>query len=181
MITNESNNYNRVIDYQLTETGSEPVDLSLAKLYARCQTGTTEDTLFTLFITAARKAVESLTGLSIIAKTAKVSFMNPAGYFELPYGPVKASPPPVYKDSNGATITPTVLGYDYPVIQDGFYDYATADYSVGFTTVPEELKVAILAQIAFLYENRGDNSDSATVCQVTQKICQRYSRIPFIS
>lgn len=179
MIANESNNYNYVVDYQLTETGTEPIDLATAKAYCRILTGTSEDTLITLLITAARHAIEGLTGLSIIAKTAKVSFMNPAGYFALPYGPVKSTPAPVYKDSNAAVITPTIIGYDFPVIQEGFYDYATAEYSVGYVTCPEELKVAILAQISFMYENRGDNSDNATVCQIAQKICQKYSRVPF--
>lgn len=180
MISNEQNNYNRVIDYQLTDgTITEPVTLAEAKSYARCLTGTTEDTLFGILIVAAREAIENLTGLSLVSKTAKVSFMNPGGYFALPYGPLTDAP--VIKDSNGLVVTPTILGYDFPVIQDAFYDYATAEYSVGYDTIPTELKVAILDQITFLYENRGDNSDSATVCVKAQKVCQKYSRIPFIN
>lgn len=180
MIANESNNYNRVVDYQLTEgTVIEPVTLAEAKSYARCLTGTAEDTLFNILISAARNSIEKFTGLSLVEKSVKVSFMNPAGYFELPYGPVTNDP--VIKDSNGLVITPTVIGYDFPVIQDAFYDYATAEYTVGYTTIPVELKVAILDQITFLYENRGDNSDSATVCSKSQKVCQKYSRIPFFN
>jgi hypothetical protein len=176
-------NYNRTIDFKLTNDGTvtEPVTLATAKLYARAQTGTTEDDLFNMFITSARMAIEKLTGLSLIAKTAKITFEAPVGMFSLPHGPVKASPAPVYKDSQNNVITPTVLGYDYPVIQDELNGVNTAEYSVGFSNVPEELKVALLDQVVFLYENRGDNSDTATVCSKAQKICQRYSRIAFFS
>jgi hypothetical protein len=73
------------------------------------------------------------------------------------------------------------LGYDFPVIEDDLNGVNTAEYSTGYTTIPEELKVAILDQVVFLYENRGDNSDSSTVCSKAQKVCQRYSRIAFFN
>jgi len=183
MIANESNNYNRVIDHEITYDGVivEPITLAEAKVYARCLTGNSEDNLLTELITSAREAAESMTALSIVSRKVKVAFLNPAGYFALPFGPVKSSPAPVYKDSNGSVINPIVIGYSHPVIQSAFYDYATAEYSTGFTALPKELKDAIGAQITFLYENRGDNSDSLTVCVQAKKVFQRYSRIAFIN
>ena len=172
---------NRVVDYRLTDVGTvvEPISLATAKLYARSQTGTAEDALFTLFITSARKAVERLTGLSLIPKTCAATIINMTGFMELPYGPVTNTP--VFTDYYGNTIYPSMIGYDYPQIKDPLETVTTVSYNVGFTSVPEELQVAILAQINFMYENRGDNSDSATVCVITQKICQKYSRIPMFN
>jgi hypothetical protein len=174
---------NRVVDYRLTDVGTvvEPVLLATAKLYARSQTGTAEDTLFSTFITAARKCVERLTGLSLVPKTCVATLINMTGFMELPYGPITNTP--VFVDQYGNTIYPTLVGYDYPQVRDPLDTITSASYNVGFASgsVPEELVVAILAQINFLYENRGDNSDSATVCVITQKICQKYSRIPMFN
>lgn len=169
---------NRVVDYRLTDVGTvvEPVTLANAKLYCRSVTGTSEDTLFTTLITAARKAVERLTGLSLIPKTCVCQIINMNGFFELPYGPVTNTP--TFTDYYGNVITPYMVGYDFPQVKDPLETITSCSYNVGYTTVPEELQVAIMAQINFMYENRGDNSDSATVCPITQKIAQKYSRIP---
>jgi hypothetical protein len=174
-------NINRVVDYRLTDVGTvvEPVTLANAKLYARSQTGTAEDTLFTLLITSARKCVERLTGLSLIPKTCVCQIINMNGFFELPYGPVTNTP--TFTDYYGNVITPAMTGYDFPQVKDPLETITACSYNVGYTTVPEELQVAILAQINFLYENRADNSDSATVSVITQKICQKYSRIPMFN
>lgn len=169
---------NRVVDYRLTDVGTvvEPVSLTNAKLYCRSNTGSTEDAFFNTLITAARKCAERLTGLSLIPKTCVCQIINMNGFFELPYGPVTNTP--TFTDYFGNTITPSMLGYDFPQIELPLETITNCSYNVGYTTVPEELQVAIMAQINFMYENRADNSDSATVSVITQKICQKYSRIP---
>ena len=172
---------NRVVDYRLTDVGTvvEPVILADAKLYARAVTGTAEDTLFATLITSARKCVERLTGLSLIPKTCVCQIINMNGFFELPYGPVTNTP--TFTDYYGNTIVPSMVGYDFPQVKDPLETITACSYNVGYTNVPEELIIAIMAQINFLYENRADNSDSATVSVITQKICQKYTRIPFFN
>lgn len=174
-------NINRVVDYRLTDVGTvvEPVTLANAKSYSRAVTGTTEDALFTTLITAARKCVERLTGLSLIPKTCVCQIINMNGFFELPYGPVTNTP--TFTDYYGNAIVPSMTGYDFPQVKDPLETITACAYNVGYTSVPEELQVAIMAQINFLYENRADNSDSATVSVITQKICQKYTRIPFFN
>jgi hypothetical protein len=44
------------------------------------------------------------------------------------------------------------------------------------TTVPKELKIAILDQINYGYENRGMDVDDMGVCEKTWRVCQRWTR-----
>ncbi len=48
--------------------------------------------------------------------------------------------------------------------------------SSGSTTIPKDLKLAILDQISYDYENRGLDGDSG-ICEKTWKACQRWTRI----
>lgn len=174
-------NISQVIDYTLTESpyASEPVTVALAKQWCRALTGTAEDSLFAILIPAARKAVEHFTGLSLVPKMAEVKMLLPEEMFEIPYGPVTSTP--VWVDFQGNPITVEIQGFDFPKVQYNWNSYITATYNCGYLVCPDELKLAILYQVNFMYENRGDNNDNATLCAAAQKIAQRYSRIPFFS
>lgn len=174
-------NISYVIDSRLTEVGyGEPVTLAEMKQYCRVLTGTTEDTLFNdTIIPSARKAIEKFTGLSLVPKTAEVIMICPQQQFEIPFGPVTSAVTFVDIDSDTSNLT--VIGFDFPVTRYPYNVVTTATYTCGYAEgeCPTELKNAILAQGNFLYENRGDNSDSAEVCQAAQKIAAKYSRKPF--
>lgn len=183
-VTGISNNlqpqYNRVIDYTLTEFGySEGVSLTLAKQWARVNTGTEEDDIFELLIVAARQAIEAFTGLSLVPKAAQVTMLVPQALFELPYGPVTSTPS--FVDFQGEVITVDLVGFEFPKIEYGFDQFITATYNVGYDTdtLPSQLKTAWLNQIVFMYENRGDNSDTATLCKSAQYMCQNFTRQPW--
>jgi hypothetical protein len=47
---------------------------------------------------------------------------------------------------------------------------------VGYATIPNDLKIAILDQVSYDYENRGLDSDTG-ICEKTWKACQRWTRI----
>lgn len=171
---------NRIVDVTFDEgTVTEPVTVAEAQAYCRVQTGTAEDSLFAILITAARNAMEKATGLSLVSKTVHFTAYNYCGHFPILYGPVVSGL--VIKDTNGVAIDCTVLGTDFPEIEDAFDDWFSVDFTGGYTTnIPAELKIAILAQVNFMYENRGDNSDGVTMCQTASNMALKYSRIPII-
>ena len=154
----------------------EPVTLAEAKLYCRVTTSA-EDTLINLMITQAREAIEVATGLSLISKTVVVWFTNWDGSFNLPFGPVNSFTSLI--DQNGDTIDAadyTLVGGKFPQLQRPSFQKLKATYVVGYATIPNDLKIAILDQVSYDYENRGLDSDTG-ICEKTWKACQRWTRI----
>ena len=150
---------------QLAETAPvvEPVTLAEAKEYARID-GIAEDTLITSLIKMARLHCESFTGKSLIPKTVTVTSFTYPYQFQMPYGPLLAE--------NNITKCVTIdqndvennlnfevnLGF-YPklFILGGAQSYKfKLVYTAGFTTVPEDIKLAIKMLVNTLYERRED-------------------------
>ena len=153
---------------QLAETApvTEPVTLSEAKDYARID-GSTEDTLITSLIKVARLHCESFTGKSLIAKTVTVTSFTFPYQFQMPYGPLLAEnniTKCVTIDQNDVETNLNFevnLGF-YPklFILGGAQSYKfKLVYTAGFTTVPEDIKLAIKMMVNTLYERREDFSD----------------------
>ena len=128
-------------------------------------------------IKQAREAIEVGTGLSLIPKTAVVWFTNFNGTFNLPYGPVNSFTSLI--DENGDTIVAadyTLVGGKFPMLTRPLWKNLKATYTVGYTTIPNDLKIAILDQVSYDYENRGLDSNTG-ICEKSWKACQRWTRI----
>lgn len=169
---------NFTIDFTLTDTApvTEPVTLAEAKLYCRVTTSV-DDNQISLMIKQAREAIEVGTGLSLIPKTAVVWFTNFNGSFNLPYGPVNSFTSLI--DENGDTIIAadyTLVGGKFPMLTRPLWRNLKATYTVGYTTIPNDLKIAILDQVSYDYENRGLDSNTG-ICEKSWKACQRWTRI----
>ena len=169
---------NFIIDYTLTDTApvTEPVTLAEAKLYCRVSTSV-DDNQISLMIKQAREAIEVGTGLSLIPKTAVVWFTNFNGSFNLPYGPVNSFTSLI--DENNNTIDAadyTLVGGKFPMLTRPLWRNLKATYTVGYTTIPNDLKIAILDQVSYDYENRGLDSNTG-ICEKSWKACQRWTRI----
>ena len=169
---------NFIIDYTLTDTApvTEPVTLAEAKLYCRV-TNSVDDNQISLMIKQAREAIEVGTGLSLIPKTAVVWFTNFNGNFNLPYGPVNSFTSLI--DENNNTIDAadyTLVGGKFPMLTRPLWRNLKATYTVGYTTIPNDLKIAILDQVSYDYENRGLDSNTG-ICEKSWKACQRWTRI----
>jgi hypothetical protein len=149
---------------QLTTGGiTEPVTLQEAKDYARID-GFTEDTLITSLITMARTHCESYIGKCIVSKTVTIDSFTFPYQFQMPYGPltnVLNISKCVTIDQNGVE---TPLNYQvnaglFPklFILGGAQSYKfKLVYTAGFTTVPEDIKLAIKMLVNTLYERRED-------------------------
>ena len=152
---------------QLTTFGiTEPVTLAEAKDYARID-GNSEDTLITSLIKVARLHCESYMGKAIIRKTVTIESFGFPYQWQIPYGPLVAAgdvTKVVTLDQNNAE---TALNYQLNVglfpkinIIGGAQSYKfKMVYTAGFTTVPEDIKLAVKMMVNTLYERREDFSD----------------------
>ena len=143
-------------------TITEPVTKDEVKAYCKLSTGTTEDTLIDIFITAARRQCEEYSGISFIPRTVTAIITNLCGGIFLPYGPTGAitsvtdSEGTVLVADEGYTIRGTTWKQLLTPLQDGLTVVYAAGYANG--SLPTELKLAILQQVFYLYENRGEVS-----------------------
>ena len=171
---------NYIIDYTLAEylIVTEPVTLTEAKEYCRI-TSTVEDNQIQIMIKSARQAIEKGTGMTFIPKTVTVWFNNIDGKFELPFGPYAADSLFLFDEDGNAITNYKLIGGEYPTLYYPNRAILKAEYSAGYvsvTGVPTDLKLAILDQISYDYENRGLDSDTG-ICQKSWKACQRWTRI----
>ena len=157
----------------------EPVTVAEAKSYCRVTTNA-EDALFGTLITSAREAIEVATGLSLIPKNVTTYFNNISGNFDIPFGPIDVATFELFDmEQNALEVTGTdlqLIGDEFPKLAYPHYANLKATYEAGYTTIPADLKLAILDQVSYDYENRGLDSDSG-ICHKTWKSCQRWTRI----
>ena len=170
--------YNFIIDYTQEDLGeiTEPVTIEEAKQYCRVS-NSVEDDLFAELITQSRQAVEKAANISITPKTVTLWFTNAAGNFQLPFGPMTEFIS--LTDQNGNAVPSYIyhlVGGQYPNLQRPLYENMSAVYTTGMTSVPKELKIAILDQINYGYENRGMDVNDMGVCEKTWRVCQRWTR-----
>lgn len=185
-------------------TVTEPVTLQEAKdhLYI---TGTQDDTILTGLITACRQAIEKFCHISIVQKvitvtitrdnTPKLMFasnfvsnVQAWNEFELPEGPH----PDILSVTgfNFNQSTSLVLNTDYFIKGTLFktlkiinaYEELLIVYSAGYTTVPENLKLAIKNEISFRFELRGESTNryaqqNVGLSESANYLAQPYRRI----
>ncbi len=154
------------------ESDTEPVSLLEAKNWLKIDVDD-DDNLVTDIITAARQQCEHYLKISLIERTITARLINDLNNIELPYGPVDEVSEVKDADDNVIdTDNYTVRGVafktlDYTGISavsvtvngpSGCNNELTVTYTAGYAAedVPKYFKNAILNQIAWLYEHRGD-------------------------
>lgn len=203
---------NSFVDVDKTETyaGTEPVSLSDAKKHLRVDF-TDDDSFIQALITSSRQAIEDYCHISLVQKTVtltikaeeelKSNYAQPYqvreqfNVFELPYGPVIGTPIVTSIDSDGITVISLVLDQDffmtgskYKSIQiSNNFDNNILVYTVGYSTIPGALWLAILNELAYRYESRGEPMNiRATafteegVSQAARILAQPYRRLTSI-
>lgn len=139
---------------------TEPVTLEDVKQHLNMQFDTDDnyeftddDAYLTATITDAREALERVTGYSLAPKTLTAVINNSDGNFDLPYGPV-VSVEDVF-DADGEVVDATIQGG--VIVTCGAYQ--SVNYTAGYNTVPASMRRALLEEIAWLYNHRGDEND----------------------
>jgi hypothetical protein len=138
------------------EPVTEPVTLDEVKTFLSIDIDTEDhDSLLLSLITAAREAVESYTGVSLVPSDVIAEFDSIYDVVELPYGPVTELT--TITDSEGDTVT----DYKTRGVTGSFMrlayaseTFVQATYVTGYTVVPEALKTAIKKRVADDFEQR---------------------------
>lgn len=156
----------------IVEPEEEPITLEEAKNYLKIDLSMTEDDqLITRIIKAVRMAAEKYAQTSFVTQTliAYSDKWDPAR--ELPYGPHQSIISVVRTHYDNTEVTLTTEEYSYSGIDyftvlpdkvwrlsEGFINNRIkVEYVAGFgtaTDVPDDIKLAILKEVAELYENR---------------------------
>jgi hypothetical protein len=163
---------------------TEPVTLDEAKNYMRLEgfqdvddssplEFDDEDDLIESIITASREAVEKFTGLHLVSKTLTVLFTNLAGGVELPGPFLEATE---LLDEEGDEVTDyTLIGTNFKRVLAPVYENLTMTYTAGYEAdeVPKALKLAILIEVLYRYENRGEID---SLCLMAKRLAKPFRR-----
>ena len=166
----EKYNASRSVDPTL-----EPVTVGQAKDHLRVATSV-DDTVIAMLIASSRLQVERDTGKSLITQTWELAldcFPSVGDYIRLDYGPVQSITSIYYNDSNGnatlwdssnyqlkntgnpALVIPAYNGSwptDYAEERRGITVTYVTGYGANHTTVPAELRQAVLLRVEMLYD-----------------------------
>jgi len=158
-------NYNRFLSVEFSAATGAPIILDDVKAHLNI-TFTDDDTLLNLLVNQCIDSIEQYCICSILTKTVTIQ-MDMVNEFELPYGPVTGFTSSSLKSAIN-TYTILTANKDYEVdttLQFARYVPYSCQYpsrikiiyTAGYTTLPTSLKLAVLNEIAFRYENRGDS------------------------
>ena len=158
----------------ITDIVTEPVSVAEAKLYCKVQ-DMADDALFPVLITSARRMLEKYTMTSFAQKTLHATWVETPkdNVIELPYGPI-ISIDKVYRIDHEGTEEELTLNSDYYVMGDQdaiikitsywssgmvYVNSIRVEYKAGYgnaatETLPGDLKLAIMKQVATDYELR---------------------------
>lgn len=183
------------VDKQEAYVGQEPVSLTEVKAHLRVDFAD-DDTLLTALITAGRQAIEDYCHISLVRKTITLTleafeqlrskFAQPYqvrenfNSFEIPYGPIVSVDMVTSIASDGSTVIVCEAGSDYFLSGVAFKTIKILNnfsnnilvYTAGYTTLPAPLRLAILNEIAYRYESRGDAQNVRATAFTQQGVCE---------
>lgn len=156
--------YVSTVAQQITNTSVEPISLADAKAHLRVDFDD-DDAIIQRMITMCRLRIENYCNISIVSKqvTATIDLQDMFLYvkLELPMGPVVDIVS--FKDYSGNDIDASfyrVIGaqFKYLTATKKPLDSAVIVYTTGYSVVPYDLILAILNELSFRYENRGEGA-----------------------
>lgn len=171
-----ANTIHDVIEIPVSGVIVEPVTLAEMKNFMRLEgfesdneSGeapfNSDDALILELIISAREGLEKWCGISIVPHRYQVLFTNQIGNIELPFSNGFALISFKNVDAVDIATTEYVLrGTSFKYLASPYQDNMTIVYDSGYATsgdVPKRLKQAIMRDVAFHYENRGESGLSA--------------------
>jgi len=176
-ITQRSQPTNGVLDYTFSGTEAELITLTEVKTHL-FETSTDNDTELTALLTQCRKALESFTSLTLCSgRTVTALLKNEKGNIEIPFAPVLTIT--TMHDIEGTEITSTdytIRGLTFKWIEAPCTSYLKLVYTVGYTVIPAELKLAILNEIAYRFAHKGDENLGVQICEASRSLAEPFRR-----
>lgn len=151
--------YNSVLDVEFNDGAiTEPVNLSEAKNFCKVDIST-DDALITSLIVAARQMCEAYTCVGFVEHEITAILNNENGGIYLPYGPVVSITSVIDKDGNTLLLDTdyTISGNQFVRLLTPKETDITVNYIGGYSTLPEPLKLAVLNQIYYTYDQRSQS------------------------
>lgn len=167
-------NYNDIIEVQVTTDvanfAAEPLTLVEVKRHLNLLFDTAgsydfddDDAYLTALVSECRQAMEERLGISMAAKTYRAILRNECGNIEIPFGPVTSITNVLDKDGvallDGDTYQ--LRGLQFKWFESPISCYIDTTYVAGYTptNIPKGLKRALLEEIAYRYNHRGDGTN----------------------
>lgn len=156
---------NSIIETKRTWAGTPTLPVSLTEVKTHLHiTDTENDTELGDMINRVTKRVEDYCNISIVEQTV-ILIADLKGRMRLPFPPVVSIESISVTDGNFNPTTEDLTVDDYSLIghQDAMFQSSrcaihTINYTTGMDSVDENLKLAILEEILYRYENRGDEA-----------------------
>lgn len=186
-------NYNQIHDVQDISSGSgtsEPVSLEEMKAYLRLQgfidddddtsvpDFDDDDDLIELLITSARQRFEEHLSASIVEHTWQAVVTNLVGGQKLPYGPLMEVNSITDSDDNDIDFDGIKVRGDNLV--SPCFCNMTVEYEAGYEVVPSGIKEAIMKEVAYRYEHRGEELDDKGICNSAMILLNPYKRASWL-
>lgn len=153
--------YNQIYDITEIEPSggyTEPVNLTEVKNFCKIDVDE-DDTLIESLITAGRIMCEDYSNIGFVERELIVTLNNGNGNIYLPLGPVPGDVTSVTdQDSNAVTFE--TGGSTWKQLLQPTSNRLIVTYTGGYTTLPDNLKTALLNTIFYLYDNRATGPDN---------------------
>lgn len=151
-----------------------PVTIALAKDHMRLAHDD-EDLIVSTYLMAAAREIEAYAEIALAVQTVQFVGVPVDGLLVLPVGPLADDPAVTI---NGVPVSTGIAGGRYPSIAlPDVSELVAVTYQAGFTTVPDDLQLAVLEQAAFAYDNRGTIDAKPGLTPAAARICARYRRV----
>ena len=148
---------NVVLDTEFIEDSyppDEPVTYEEAITQANIDDIAGDQDLIEAYIVTARQQCEAFVNMSLINREVVAIVNNSLGGIYLPYGPVIE----VFSvtDKEDVEVDYKIDGVKWKQLRYPEYNWLKVIYTAGYSELPQVFKRAILQQVAYLYEHRGD-------------------------
>jgi len=174
------------LDVQITnDISSEPVSVATMKEYLNIDYGSWDSLIATL-ISSARTNLERYTGCTFGTKTLVSTFQQVSDNIDIPYGPIQSITHVKSIDESGTKTTLTA-GTDYLITGNNFKNIRffgidtpiEIQYVAGYTSLPSDLKVAIMKQVAIDFQYRESTIEGSVteLSNSAKKTANSYRRI----
>lgn len=174
--------YNEVYDILLGDPDEYAVTLNEVKAQLNILTTETyDDTYLTFLIPACQKIIEKYISQSLTERQVTCTLSNIKGYIELPYGPYQSLISICELDNIGFVASDCfcIEGNQFKILKT-VVEKVKIEYIAGYETVPEDIKLALLMEIVYRYNNRGNVDGESGVCQGSKTILNSHRRLRWL-